>query len=1008
TIGVKGGVDMASGNSIRIAGVRGMADVGSGGRPKANLTATLSATPVTVAAFSPATVLVAVTGDPLVFALGLSAPVPCQPGDPLPSLVIGEGYPTAFVDHGEVGDIAYPGLPANARIPYGALNNSHVRISLTGLHPEVKIQWPAVVPSASGGSALSLVSQSVSGDTANYLFGTANQAVSDAATEGFTLNLAPSNFLFSGTGSVTGTVRAEAQMFPASGRPGYNHPLQPAGGIAWITLLRCPSAIHVSATMDGAPYSGPLSFQLAGPLNATESSVPKSYLNAPAGSYTLSYLFGGPGNSVFNGISPAASQNLPEGGTIRFTLTFSTRVCNYALNPPSVSFPAEGGSGTVSVSTDNECSWTASSNSSFVAITGGASGSGSGIVSYSVFSNGSIEPRVGTLTIAGRTFTITQEGLSMDVSPSLLRFTGLAGSGLQTGVLRVLTTRSSIDWNASAAVLTGSNWLTVSPQNGTATSAQPSRVTLAVDFSNLIPGLYQAEVRVASGPASRVVQVQVAVLSPRARLVANPSAFLFIAGEGNNALRSKRLRIFNAGQSILSWTIASSELSGASWLSLSALVGTANPGAASSITLTVNPTGLGAGVYQKKFNVRATGAADAPIPIAVTLLVLPATTPPQGDLAPSGMIFVTQVGGGQVLPQPLVIDNAGGGGALFTLSVSTTSGGNWLKISQGSGSTSLGPVSIDVSADPTGLATGIYGGKIVATFSSGPPQETEVLLVVAPAGSFLLRETPGAGACAAASMDMVTTTIGNGVSQPLSFPRPVLAQLVDNCGSAVDGATVVATIGGLSMVLNGVGGGLYSGSWTPTAEAASVAVTVAALHPSLGSAQRSYTISTSAAAGGVTLPVLGANGVVEGAGFTALRPLAPGAIVSLFGTGLSTESSVATTIPLQRSMSGTSVQIGGEDAPLYFVSPNQINAQVPFTAPVGESVSIVVNANGRLTTPQTYLIAPGQPGVFQAAGTAAVLDSQYRPISAQNPARIGDTLQIFANGLGLVDQPVAT
>lgn len=56
------------------------------------------------------------------------------------------------------------------------------------------------------------------------------------------------------------------------------------------------------------------------------------------------------------------------------------------------------------------CAWTAASNASFITVTGGASGSGNGTVSYSVAANTGTASRNGTLTIAGQTFTVTQAG----------------------------------------------------------------------------------------------------------------------------------------------------------------------------------------------------------------------------------------------------------------------------------------------------------------------------------------------------------------------------------------------------------------------------------------------------------------------------------------------------------------------------------------------------------------------------------------------------------------------
>ena len=84
--------------------------------------------------------------------------------------------------------------------------------------------------------------------------------------------------------------------------------------------------------------------------------------------------------------------------------------CSYSISPSSASFAATGGDGTVTVDTAAGCAWTATTNSTWMTITSGSSGSGAGSVAYNVAQNTSIDPRTGTLTIAGRTFTVTQSG----------------------------------------------------------------------------------------------------------------------------------------------------------------------------------------------------------------------------------------------------------------------------------------------------------------------------------------------------------------------------------------------------------------------------------------------------------------------------------------------------------------------------------------------------------------------------------------------------------------------
>jgi C1A family cysteine protease len=83
--------------------------------------------------------------------------------------------------------------------------------------------------------------------------------------------------------------------------------------------------------------------------------------------------------------------------------------CTYSISPTSKSFKAAGGSGVVTLSTQDTCDWTAVSNVTWVNVTSGASGNGSGSVSYTVEANATNLQRSGTMTIAGQTFTVNQQ-----------------------------------------------------------------------------------------------------------------------------------------------------------------------------------------------------------------------------------------------------------------------------------------------------------------------------------------------------------------------------------------------------------------------------------------------------------------------------------------------------------------------------------------------------------------------------------------------------------------------
>jgi subtilisin family serine protease len=118
----------------------------------------------------------------------------------------------------------------------------------------------------------------------------------------------------------------------------------------------------------------------------------------------------GTGNGV---VSYAFSANTGPARTGTLTLAEQTFTvtqasgCTYTISPTSRSVNKNGGAGTVNVSTAAGCPWTATSNVAWITITANASGAGNGAVGYSVARNTGAK-RTGTLTIAGKTFTINQ------------------------------------------------------------------------------------------------------------------------------------------------------------------------------------------------------------------------------------------------------------------------------------------------------------------------------------------------------------------------------------------------------------------------------------------------------------------------------------------------------------------------------------------------------------------------------------------------------------------------
>ena len=272
--------------------------------------------------------------------------------------------------------------------------------------------------------------------------------------------------------------------------------------------------------------------------------------------------------------------------TVQYGGTCGGTMCTYAISPTSASFDSEGGDGGVSVTTQTGCTWTAvSDNPTWVAVTSGATGSGPGNVSYSVAAN-SGAARIGTMTIAGKTFTVNQAepSCSYSVASSTTSFSFVGGIGSVS-----VTAQAGCTWTASDTA----SWITLQRGSGTGSGS----FQFAVD-----PNTGSAR------SASIVVQGQSLQIAQAA------------AGEGMNILISNpspeigEVVVFKAlGPS----TAVSWDLGGPSCSSLSSTTGCwSNPGTCQEVTWRYSSAGTKAVTYtdqlgnqaSKTLTVRPTGS----------------------------------------------------------------------------------------------------------------------------------------------------------------------------------------------------------------------------------------------------------------------------------------------------------------------------------------------------------------------------------------------------------------
>jgi len=147
--------------------------------------------------------------------------------------------------------------------------------------------------------------------------------------------------------------------------------------------------------------------------------------------------------------------------------------------------------------------------------------------------------------------------------------------------------------------------------------------------------------------------------------------------------------------------------------------------------------------------------------------------------------------------------------------------------------------------------------------------------------------------------------------------------------------------------------------------------------------------------------------VVNGASFHPNG--SPGGIATIFGLNLSDAIYQATEYPLPMRLGPTSVTVNGVPAPLFYVSPTQINFQMPGITPVG-APEVAVNTGLLRASSGGYPATVNvlDPGLFLDAGrVVAALKQDLSPITASTPVRPGDVVLLYITGQGPTDPAAA-
>jgi len=336
-----------------------------------------------------------------------------------------------------------------------SLNPSNATVAAAGgAGPSIAVTIaPGCAWTASTGDSWLSITQGASGNGNGAVAFSATANTGNVRTG--SLTIAGQTFAVTQPGSCATSINPSSQSVPATAGSGASIAVSAAGGCgwtatttaSWITITGGASGtgngnvtftftantgsgrtgtISIGTQTHTVTQAGSCSTSIAPPsqsVAATAGPATSITVTAAAGCnwtatpsqtwLTITSGASGSGNgtvgfTVGANTGPARSATITIAGQTH-TVNQATG-CTYSLTPTSHSLDQDGQTApAITVNTTAGCTWTAVSNSSFITVQSGDTGTGPGTVTYKVTKNNGNSPRTGTLTIAGRTFTVVQD-----------------------------------------------------------------------------------------------------------------------------------------------------------------------------------------------------------------------------------------------------------------------------------------------------------------------------------------------------------------------------------------------------------------------------------------------------------------------------------------------------------------------------------------------------------------------------------------------------------------------
>jgi uncharacterized protein (TIGR03437 family) len=903
--------------------------------------------------------------------------------------------------------------PAPQTITVGSSNSSAVNYTVLGTTQQGG-GWLAATPTGTTPGSIS-----VTINTANLAAGTYNGTVTITApgtsnspvavpitlnlTGAASLTASPQSLSFSYT---SGASNPAAQTISIASSTGSNLLFSATAtlttGVGWLSVTptsgTTPSSVSVSVNGSGlaaGTYNGNITIAATGsanvviPVTLTVTTVAPSIVAVPA---NLAFFVPGDGSTP----APQSITVVSTGSNAAFTASAVAQGGNWLTVTPTSTTP---GSVTVSVNP--------------AGLFPGQSYNGSITINAPTSTPSSIQVPV-TLTLAA------QGTLPLQVIPQAVYLSYPQGAGSDLQHVTVLNVGGgNISFTAQGKTSNCGSWLNVVTPTGSATASTPGLLAFNVNPSGLNSQTCRGTLTVTDGNGnSSNVPVYMAISGQSQAVLLSQTAMNFAAVAGGVAPPAQSFQILNPGSGSMPWSIATQVLSGGTWLSVAPNSGTAQSlaQAGSPINVNVNPQGLAAGTYYGTLAVSSTGASNSPQSITVSLTVLASGATAIPLITPSGVIITGT--GGTSDTQTVTISNGGASSVTYTAALVTDDGQNWLVANPSTGSVaSGGTATISLSANVGGLSSGLRHGILRVAFSSGVVQSVDVQLAVS--GSSGAGST-GVKACGSSSLaaEFLSPAPNFVVNARVAIPLQVLVK--DCTGNTLTNSStgVDVLVNSTDIHLNYTGVGIWSGTWTPPSAAPVVNLTAYAVEVTGGGAASGSVNATGNVGPALPSAPPVVSAVVNAGSFLLPGLVAPGTMVSIFGSGLADGQSQVFSTPFPNTLQGAQFSLRGSPLPLFYVSDGQVNAIVPIGVAANERDQLIVVRDTTQSVPVDLLVADVDPGVFatnqQGTGQGAILVGGTSQVAAPagslqgaGPATAGQFLSIFIAGLGTVSNPPA-